>query len=165
MKIVCMLLAVAMTAVVSAQEKQVRKPEPRRPKMAQPVYADKNHNAHFSKKRSLENMTPEERQKFNAARKRRFEIMVLINAWKIMPEKERTALHDELIKRIREDFRAVTAAQKERIAKAEADLNKLRQELADREKRQDELVARELGRLLKMPMMPRRGNHTHTPEK
>ncbi|MBE6367443.1 MAG: hypothetical protein E7052_05970 [Lentisphaerae bacterium] len=165
MKIVCMLLAVAMTAVVSAQEKQVRKPEPRRPKMAQPVYADKNHNAHFSKKRSLENMTPEERQKFNAARKRRFEIMVLINAWKIMPEKERTALHDELIKRIREDFRAVTAAQKERIAKAEADLNKLRQELADREKRQDELVARELDRLLKMPLMPRRGNHTHTPEK
>ena len=57
--------------------------------------------------------------------------MVLIGAYKIMPENERTALKAELLKRIEADFQATMADKRERIARAEADLQKLRKELAE----------------------------------
>lgn len=156
MKSVFMLMAAMMTAILMADEPEQRKADSRRRPMPQPVYAPQEQDLRHDKKREPSEMTPEERQKFNAARKRRFEIMVLINAYKIMPENERSALHSELLKRIREDFQAMNTEQKERIAKAEADLAKLRQELKNRESRREELIAKELDRLLKMPMMPRR---------
>lgn len=106
--------------------------------------------------------TPEQRKKFEAARKRRLEIMVLIGAYKIMPEDQRQALRAELLKRIEADFQAVLAAQKERIARAEADLKKLRAELAQREAQGDKLVERELERLLKMPMPGRKNKNANT---
>ncbi len=105
-------------------------------------------------------MTSEQRKKFEAARKRRLEIMVLIGAYKIMPEDQRQALRAELLKRIEADFQAVLAAQKERISRAEADLKKLRAELAQREAQGDKLVERELERLLKMPMPGRKNKNT-----
>ena len=97
-------------------------------------------------------MTPEQRAGFEAARKRRFEIMVLIGAYKIMPEEQRAALKAELLKRIEADFRASMQMQKARIAKAEAELKQLRAGLAEKEAQADKLVAKELDRLLKMPM-------------
>ena len=105
-----------------------------------------------------DDITPQQRARFDAARKRRFEIMVLIGAYKIMPENQRAGLRAELLKRIEEDFQSVIVQQKARIAKAEADLKKLRDELAEREAQGDKLVEKELDRLLKMPMPDRRLN-------
>jgi hypothetical protein len=82
--------------------------------------------------------------------------MVLIGAYKIMPENERQNLRAELLKRIEDDFQATMQMQKERIARAEADLKKLRSELAEREANGKVLVEHELDRLLKMPMPTRR---------
>ncbi|MBR2356602.1 MAG: hypothetical protein IKA65_01070 [Lentisphaeria bacterium] len=140
-----------------AQAWQSREKSPRIMQMSQPVYAGKyNH-------RPAE-MTPEQRKSFEAARKRRFEIMVLIGAYKIMPEDQRQNLKNELLKRIEADFQAVMAAKKARIARAEADLQKLRSELAQQEAQSAKLVERELDRLLKMPM-PGRKNRSASHKK
>lgn len=123
-----------------------RKENFRRP-MSMPVYAVKPQER--MNPPGME-MSAEQRAKFNAARKRRFEIMVLIGAYKIMPENERAALKAELLKRIEADFKATMAEQRERIARAEADLQKLRSEVAERESNSKVLVERELDRLLKI---------------
>ena len=128
-----------------------RKENRPRPIMSQPVYAD----APGAQNQFKGEIPPEQLAKFNAARKRRFEIMVLIGAYKIMPEAERHALKAELLKRIEADFQAMLSDQKERIAKAEADLQRFRKELADRENRHQEFIERELDRLLKMQPRPR----------
>ena len=79
--------------------------------------------------------------------------MVLVNAYKILPESaERASLRDELLKRIKEDFQSVINEQKERISRAESDLKNLRNELSEREAHGEELIKRELDRLLNMPM-------------
>lgn len=163
MKMLLMLLAVVLTVNCMADGNKRRELEKRRPPMPRPVYATEN-PANISSRVKIEDMTPEERQKFSAARHRRFEIMVLINAYKIMPEKERGALRAELIKRIKADFQAVMLEQKERIARAEADLARLRQELAERESHGEELVNRELERLLKMQPF-HRGNPRNKADK
>ena len=113
-----------------------RKDNFRRP-MSLPVYAVKTQDGITVHKPEP---TGEQRAQFNAARKRRFEIMVLIGAYKIMPEGQREALRSELLKRIQEDFNASIAAQKARIAKAEADLKKLRAEVAEREANSSKLI-------------------------
>ena len=123
-----------------------RKENRPRPIMSPPVYAD----APGARNQFKGEIPPEQLAKFNAARKRRFEIMVLIGAYKIMPENERAALKAELLKRIEADFQATMADQRERIARAEADLQKLRKELAEREANGKVLVERELDRLLKI---------------
>lgn len=122
-----------------------RKENRPRPIMSPPVYAD----APGARNQFKGEIPPEQLAKFNAARKRRFEIMVLIGAYKIMPENERAALKAELLKRIEADFKATMAEQRERIARAEADLKKLRNEVAEREANSKVLVERELDRLLK----------------
>ena len=119
----------------------------------QPVYATQM--PAVTVKNSVQNATPEVREKMDADRRRRFEIMVLISAYKLMPENERQPLRAELLKRIEEDFQSVIAEQKERIAQAETDLTMLRAELADREARSEELIERELDRLVNMPMPSR----------
>jgi hypothetical protein len=96
-------------------------------------------------------MTPEQRADWEAARKRRFDIMVLINAYKIMPQDQREPLRVELLKRIKADFEAVMAQQKARIAQAEADLERMRREVAEQEANANELIQREMDRLLNMP--------------
>lgn len=116
-------------------------------RMSLPVYAAKSENPPQQPV-----ITPEQRASFEAARKRRFEIMVLIGAYKIMPGEQREALKTELLKRIEADFHASMQMQKARIANAEAELKKLRSELAEKEAQADKLVAKELDRLLKMPM-------------
>ena len=139
------LIAASGAAGENSAPQKVKRNPARRPMMSPPVYATtdkqfKNHNE----------ITPEMRRKFEAARKRRWEIMVLISACKIMPEADRPALKAELLKRIEADFQAMISEQKERIAKAESDLQRFRNELADREKHHQELIERELDRLLKM---------------
>lgn len=140
-----------------APARQSREKSQRIMRMSQPVYAGKYNQFPAE-------MTPEQRKSFEAARKRRFEIMVLIGAYKIMPEDQRQNLKNELLKRIEADFQAVMAAKKSRIARAEADLQKLRAELAQQEAQADKLVERELDRLLKMPM-PGRKNRPAAPQK
>ena len=147
----CTAAAVLLGFTANADDKpSIRKDHPRR--MQPPVYASKTP----AMKHRIGEPTAEQKAKFNAARKRRFEIMVLIGAYKIMPENERQNLRTELLKRIKEDFDATMQLQKERIARAEADLQKLRSELAESEANSKVLVERELDRLLKMPMPPRR---------
>lgn len=119
----------------------------RHARMSLPVYAAKTEN-----QQQPTVMTPEQRARFEATRKRRFEIMVLIGAYKIMPADQREALKAELLKRIEADFHASMQMQKARIAKAEAELKKLRNELAEKEAQADKLVEKELDRLLKMPV-------------
>ena len=150
--IFCTALAMVSLLNVSADERDVKRNHPSR-RMAPPVYAASGEH----KRIAIEEMTPEQRARFNAHRKRRFEIMMLIGAYKIMPENERQPLRNELLKRIREDFHANIAMQKERIAQAEADLKKLRSEVAEREANSSKLVERELDRLLKAKFTPRGG--------
>ena len=131
-----------------------------------PNGASQQTDGKFNRHGKVEDMSPEQRAKFNAARQRRFEIMVLIGAYKIMPEAERKALRSELLKRIDADFQATVNEQKDRIVRAENDLKKLRSELAERESHRSELVERELERLLKMPMPGGRGRTgSRLPEK
>ena len=148
-KVFYLLLSVFLLTVmqVSGQENHGR-----RGRMSMPVYASKP-----DAKQQMPVLTPEQRAKFEAARKRRFEIMVLIGAYKIMPLDQREALKAELLKRIEADFKASMQMQKDRIAKAEAELKKLRAELAEKEANSSKLIASELDRLLKMPMPNRRG--------
>ena len=149
--IFCAAAALLLGFSASADDKPaIRKDHPRR--MQPPVYASKNPVMQHRQGEP----TAEQKAQFNAAHKRRFEIMVLIGAYKIMPENERQNLRAELLKRIEEDFQATMQMQKERIAHAEADLKKLRSELAEREANGKVLVERELDRLLKMPMPTRR---------
>lgn len=139
------------TTVLSANERAGRSGERRSPvKLAPQVYAPKNEVKQQS-------MTPEQRANFEAARKRRFEIMVLIGAYKIMPVDQRQALKQELLKRIEADFQSMMKMQKARIAKAEAELKRLRADLAEKEANADKLVERELDRLLKVKFPARRG--------
>ena len=127
-------------------------PAPARRKMpAPPVYAPSAPVNPSGERPNPENMTPEQRADFEAARKRRFDIMVLINAYKIMPQDQREPLRVELLKRIKADFEAVMAKQKARIAQAEADLERMRREVAEQEAHADELIQREMDRLLNMP--------------
>ena len=154
-------------AQLSAQEKpdhrngernQIR----RHNRISLPVYAAKpDHN------QPQQAVTPEQRAKFEAARKRRFEIMVLIGAYKIMPEAQRAALKAELLKRIQDDFNASMQMRKARIAQAEEELKQLRADLAEKEAKADKLVAEEMERLLKNPMPgPRRAPHqNHAPNR
>ena len=152
------LLSLLMTAASVGGEnvapQQIKRNSARRPMMSPPVYAPAG--KHFQRP---DEVTPEMRRKFDAARKRRWEIMVLISAYKIMPEADRPALKAELLKRIDADFQAMIDDQKERIAKAESDLQRFRNELADREKRRQELINSELDRLLKMQPPVRKGKN------
>ena len=148
-----MLFALLSAGIAHADAPKHRgkKDEPRkenrpRPVMQLPVYADSTRKQNTPH----EAISPEERTKINASRKRRMEIMVLIGAYKIMPANERAALKAELLKRIEADFHATMAEQRERIARAEADLQKLRKELAEREANGKVLVEREMDRLLKI---------------
>ena len=154
-KATCLLLFLAAVLTLSAREQGPRPGEhnmqPRRPgKIALPVYAPK------AVEEKQPDLTPEERARWESSRKRRFEIMVLINAYKIMPEDQRQGLKAELLKRIEADFNATVKVQKEQIAKAEAELKKLRSELAEKEANSAKLIESELERLLKMPMPGRR---------
>ena len=154
-KITCLVLFMATVFSLSAREQGPRPNEhnmqPRRPgKIALPVYAQK------SADEKQPELTPAERERLDAARKRRFAIMVLISAYKIMPEDQRQALKAELLKRIEDDFNATVKQQKEQIIQAEAELKKLRAELAEKEANSAKLIASELERLLKMPMPGRR---------
>ena len=165
--IAVMLLASLLPAVSYADQSTPGKREKGRPhRMSPPVYASQQTDGKFNRHGKVEDMSPEQRAKFNAARQRRFEIMVLIGAYKIMPEAERKALRSELLKRIDADFQATVNDQKDRIVRAENDLKKLRAELAERESHRSELVERELERLLKMPMPGGRGRTgSRSPEK
>lgn len=148
-------LATAMTTALCADQPKhnperaaqpaTRREEPRRsrPRMSPPVYAPSETKS--------ESTSKADRSKLDNARRRRIEIMVLINACKIMPEADRAPLKKELLKRIDADFQAMVVDQKERIARAEAELQRLRQELDEREKKREELVKREFERLLNMP--------------
>ena len=151
-KIFASVLAVLVTAgsVYANEDAKSKSTTPRR-RMSPPVYAPSMGNAEQPGK-----MTPEQRAKFDAARRRRFEIMVLINASKIMPEKDRPAIHAQLMKLIEADFQAMIDMQKERIANAEKDLERFRNELADREKNRQTLIKKELDRLLSIPMPSQR---------
>ena len=158
-KATCLLLFLAAVLTLSAREQGPRPGEhnmqPRRPgKIALPVYAPK------AVEEKQPDLTPEERARWESSRKRRFEIMVLINAYKIMPEAQRAALKAELLKRIQDDFNASMQMRKARIAQAEEELKQLRAELAEKEAKADKLVAEEMERLLKNPMPdPRRAPH------
>ena len=155
----CAALAVLLIGGLCADEPHKRRGEEprkenfRRP-MSLPVYAVKPQDEIATPPKEL---TGEQRAKFSAAHKRRFEIMVLIGAYKIMPENERAALKAELLKRIEADFKATMAEQRERIARAEEDLKKLRKEVAEREANSKVLVERELDRLLKIQYPRARG--------
>jgi len=128
-------LATAMTTALCADQPKhnperatqpaTRREEPRRsrPRMSPPVYAPSETKS--------ESTSKADRSKLDNARRRRIEIMVLINACKIMPEADRAPLKKELLKRIDADFQAMVVDQKERIARAEAELQRLRQELAN----------------------------------
>ncbi len=142
-------LLIALAGLSAWAEKPENPPEP--PPLEPPVYESKEPGKNTVLRAEL---TPAERQRRDAARKRRFEIMVLIHAWKIMPEPERAPLKAELLKRIEADFRVAISEQKARITAAEADLTRLRQEVAEREENSAKLVERELDRLLKMPVPP-----------
>ncbi len=96
-------------------------------------------------------VSPEERQERDAERKRRFEIMVLMQAYKIMPEAERGALKAELLKRIEADLQQSLAEQKHKLAAAEVELDQLRKDIAQREKNAAGLAEKELDRLLRLP--------------
>ena len=152
------VLSVSLAMAAGANSPQAGKPVSpnkreavRHVRIQPPVYASSGQFEHNRKPINPAAMTPEMRSKFEAARKRRFEIMVLIGAYKIMPEDQKAALKVEILKRIDEDFQAMIVDQKERIAKAEADLKRFRSELNDRENRKQELIERELDRLLKIP--------------
>lgn len=162
-RIACFLLPLVLAAVtqVSADDHHARRGDRnmsrRSGKIAMPVYAP-----NFQNKQPSE-MTPEERARFEAARKRRFEIMMLIGAYKIMPEDQRQALKNELLKRIEADFHASIKLQKERIANAEAELKKLRAEVAEKEANSAKLIQSEMDRLLKMPVPGRRNHRKKNP--
>ena len=88
---------------------------------------------------------------------------MLIGAYKIMPEDQRQALKNELLKRIEADFHASIKLQKERIANAEAELKKLRTEVAAKEANSAKLIQSEMDRLLKMPVPGRRNYRKKNP--
>ena len=123
---------------------------PRRIKMSQSVYATTAPEA--VQRVSPGEMNPEQRRKLDQNKRRRFEIMMLLGSYKLMPENQRAPIKAELLKRIEADFQAMIIQQKERIAQAELDLKRFRAELADRESRREELVKREFERLLNMPI-------------
>jgi len=101
-------------------------------------------------------MTPEEKARFEAARKRRFEIMVLMESYKIMPEQDRAALKRELLKRIEADLRIALDEKKQKLAAAERELETLRADIVRREKDASGLAEKELERLLRLPAPWRR---------
>lgn len=146
------MFAALMSTVLTADEAG-KNSAPRRMRISPPVYGGRPHEM-----KNPSEISPEQRKKIEAARKRRFEIMVLIGAYKIMPEVQREALRSELLKRIQEDFNASIAAQKARIAKAEADLKKLRAEVAEREANSSKLIESEFDRLIKLPVPGSRHN-------
>ena len=152
------MTAAANSPQAAPNANQNKRESGRHVRLQPPVYASSGHFDHNRKPVNPAAMTPEMRSKFEAARKRRFEIMVLIGAYKIMPEEQKPALKAEILKRIDEDFQAMIANQKERIAQAEADLKRFQNELSDRENRKQELIERELDRLLKMPAYNGRPN-------
>lgn len=154
------LALVWCSAGMAAEEAQTmeptKKPSAVSIKISPPVYAPTPLVEDPANRRSFKDMSAEEQENVSAARHRRFEIMVLVNAYKILPESERAPLRDELLKRIKEDFQSVINEQKERISRAESDLKNLRNELSEREAHGEELIKRELDRLLNMPMPPHR---------
>lgn len=102
-------------------------------------------------------MTPEEKARFEAGRKRRFEIMVLIESYKIMPEADRAALKRELLKRIEADLRVALEEKKRKLAAAERDLEKLRSDILRREQNASAVAEQEMERLLRAPAPWQRG--------
>lgn len=159
-KIICAVSATLLLATLQIPAKEQMPQNHRRGaernmarhhnKIMQPVYAVKS-----GEKTTV--VTPAQRADLEAARKRRFEIMMLIGAYKIMPVDQRQALKAELLKRIEADFHASVKMQKERIANAETELKRLRAELAEKEANADKLVERELERLLTIQIPSRRG--------
>lgn len=149
-KLFASTLAVLVTAgSLGAAERAARQNVPqRRHKMVPPVYAP----APETEISQPEQQTPEQRALRDAARRRRFEIMVLISAIKIMPEADRPAIRAQLFKLIDADFQAMIDLQKARIAKAEKDLERFRGDLAEREKNRERLIRQEFDRLLKLPL-------------
>ena len=148
-KLFASTMAVLLTAgSLGAAEQQSNRPNnpQRRHKMAPPVYAPAPEKEFVPGK-----MTPEQRALREAARRRRIEIMVLLTASKIMPEKDRPAIHAQLLKLIEADFQAMVETQKARIAKAEKDLERFRKDLDDREKNREKLIRQEFDRLLNLP--------------
>ena len=148
-KLFASTMAVLLTAgSLGAAEQTTRQNNPqRRHKMAPPVYAPAP-----EKEFAPGQMTPEQRALREAARRRRIEIMVLLTASKIMPEKDRPAIHAQLLKLIEADFQAMVEMQKARIAKAEKDLERFRKDLDDREKNREKLIRQEFDRLVNMPL-------------
>lgn len=105
----------------------------------------------------LPEMTPEEKARFDAARKRRYEIMILIESYKIMPEADRAALKRELLKRIEADLRIALEEKKQKLAAAEKELEAMRADIARREQNAAGVAEQELERLIRMPAPWRRG--------
>lgn len=86
---------------------------------------------------------------------RRGEIMILVRAYKIMPESGRAAIKTELEKRIREDYLTHRQRAEQMIAKMEERIAKMKAALSD--EKTDEMVQREFDKLMKLPMLPPAG--------
>ncbi len=86
---------------------------------------------------------------------RRSEIMILMQAYKIMPEEGRAAIKAELEKRIREDYLSHRKRAEQMIAKMEERIAKMKAELSD--EKTDEMVKREFDKLMNLPPMPPAG--------
>lgn len=123
------------------------------PSIEPPVYVSKGE---FASRKGGE-ISPEMRKNMAEMRQRRFAIMVLIHAYKLMPEAERASLKKELLRRIEADFQQAMTDQKSRIARAEADLARMKQELAAREANKNKLIEQEMERLLKFKPQKFRG--------
>ena len=88
-----------------------------------------------------------------AAMKRRYEIMILLQAYKIVPEELKEGLKAEIMLRLREDYIANRQHRENIIRRMETELESLRQKQeADTKEEVDSVMEAEFDRLCNMPI-------------
>lgn len=88
-----------------------------------------------------------------ATMKRRYEIMILLQAYKIVPEELKTGLRAEIMRRLHEDYIANRQHRENVIRFMEAELTRLRaRQESDSPEKIDSVMSAEFERLLNMPI-------------
>lgn len=101
---------------------------------------------------ALTEVRSEESAVKEAARKRRYEIMVLLQAYRILPEEQKPAVKEEILARLHADYLANREDKQRMIAFLEAELARLKREATEENPDVDAAVAAEFERLTSLPI-------------
>jgi len=105
----------------------------------------------------LNGMSREEQAGFAQFKQRRHEIMMLIQAYKILPPEQQETLKPEILQRMKADYAANLEHARKMVTKMEERVARIKAKIAEDEAKSDEKVNIEFNKLLNMKMMSHNG--------